>query len=129
MKVLLILLALIACEAEAKVTEFTLDLKRMPFNRDYFFPERTDWDYETRLNFSGEIGVFFMDNTLTGRTYDSRYRYVSWGFDMGLRVTDWLDIVHTHLSQHAMDLYRESFPVNDSYGIRINFLEKKDRKP
>jgi len=125
MKFLLILLVFFALEAQAKVTELTLDLKRMPFNLDYLFPDQTDWDYETRLNFSGEIGIFFMDNKVTGRTYDNRYHYVSWGFDMGFRVTDWLDVVHTHLSQHAIDIYREKFPVTDSYGARLNFLDKK----
>jgi len=116
-------LALLTTAAEAKVRDLSLDLKRMPYNRDYLFPGQQYWGYETRLNADVDIGRFFMDNQITGRTFDSRYRYVSWGFDVGIRLTPWLDIVHSHLSQHAIDLYRETYPVVDSTGIRIRFTE------
>ena len=116
-------LALLTTAAEAKVRDLSLDLKRMPYNRDYLFPGQQYWGYETRLNADVDIGRFFMDNQITGRTFDSRYRYVSWGFDVGIRLTPWLDIVHSHLSQHAIDLYHETYPVVDSTGIRIRFTE------
>jgi hypothetical protein len=117
-------LLLLTSAAEAKVRDLSLDLKRMPFNRDLLFPEKEYWGYETRLNADVQLGNFFMDNQITGRTYDSRYRYVSWGFDIGYRLTPWLDLVHSHLSQHAVDLYRDRFPIVDSYGIRLRFSEE-----
>jgi hypothetical protein len=119
----LYLLLLLSLPAQARVKELSLDLKRMPFQRDYLFPDRTNWGHEVRLNADGEIGRFFMNNQVTGRTYDSRFRYVSWGFDVGFHVFPWLDVVHSHLSEHAIDLYRDKFPVRDSYGIRLKFTE------
>jgi hypothetical protein len=116
-------LVLLTSAAEAKVRDLSLDLKRMPFNRDYLFPEQQYWGYETRFNADVDVGRFFMDNQITGRTYDSRYRYVSWGFDIGYHLTPWLDVVHSHLSQHAIDLYRPAYPVTDAYGIRLRFSE------
>jgi hypothetical protein len=120
-----ILLALLSTAAGAEVRDLSLDLKRMPYNRDLLFPGQQYWGYETRLNADVDIGRFFMDNQITGRTYDSRYRYVSWGFDVGIRLTPWLDIVHSHLSQHAVDLHRDVYPVVDSTGIRLKFMELK----
>lgn len=119
----LCLLLLLSLPAQAKVRELSLDLKRMPFQRDYLFPERTNWGHEVRLNADMDVGPYFLDNTITGRTYDSRFRYVAWGFDHGFHLTPWLDVIHSHLSEHAIDLYRDKFPVRDSYGIRIRFTE------
>ena len=119
----LYLLLLLSLPAQARVRDLSLDLKRMPFQRDFLFPDQTTWGYETRLNADVSLGVYFLDNRITGRTYDSRFRYVSWGFDHGIHVTPWLDLIHSHLSEHAIDLYRDKFPVRDSYGVRIRFTE------
>jgi hypothetical protein len=66
-----------------------------------------------------------MDNNLTGRTYNSRFRYVGWEYETGFNILPGVDVVWHHHSQHAMDLDRDRFPVMDSYGIRLTFIEKK----
>jgi hypothetical protein len=119
----LCLLLLLSLPAQAKVRELSLDLKRMPFQRDFLFPDRTNWGHEVRLNADMDVGPYFLDNTITGRTYDSRFHYVAWGFDHGFHLTPWLDVIHSHLSEHAIDLYRGTYPVRDSYGVRIRFTE------
>jgi hypothetical protein len=111
------------CAAEAKVRELSLDLKRMPFQRDFLFPDRTNWQAETKLTADVSIGRWFLDNQITGRTYGDRYRYVAWEFDTGLYILPWLDILWSHKSEHAIDLYRDKFSVRDSYGIRLKFVE------
>jgi hypothetical protein len=111
--------------AEAKVTQLSLELKRLPFNRDYFIPERTIWDAETNLLWDVSLGRWFIENDITGRTADSRYRYVSWQFTTGINITPYLDLVWDHHSEHRMDTYSDKYPVRDAYGIRINFVEGK----
>lgn len=124
MKILLLILSLVMpCVAEAKVRELSLDLKHMPFQRDFLFPDQTSWQHEVKLTADGDIGPWFIDNQVTGRTYNSRFRYVSWEFDTGFHITKWLDILHSHKSEHALDLYKDKFPVRDSYGVRIKFVE------
>ena len=125
-KALLLLLALLSpLKAYAEVKELSLDLKRMPFQRSYLFPGQTNWGHEVRLTADGEIGPWFLNNRLTGRTYNSRFHYVGWEYDTGFHLTPWLDIIKSHESQHAIDLFRDKFEVVDSYGLRIKFKEIK----
>jgi len=119
----LCLLWLLSTISYAKVRELSLDLKRMPFQRDFLFPDRTNWGHEVRMTADMNIGRWFIDNQLTGRTYDSRFRYVAWEYDTGFYILPWLDLIWSHKSQHTMDLYRDKFPVTDSYGIRLKFVE------
>jgi hypothetical protein len=118
-----LLYLILSVPLHAEVRELSLDLKRMPFQRDYMFPDQTDWDAETKLTANGSIGLWFIDNQITGRTYGSRYRYVSWEFNHGINILPWLDIIHSHKSEHAIDLYLDKFSVRDSYGIRLKFKE------
>lgn len=126
MKTILIIITLLfSAQAQAEVRKLSLELKRMPFNRDYFFPGMTEWDYETSVLWDVSLGRWFMESDITGRTAGSRYRYVNWTFTTGLSLTPWLDVIWDHESEHALDYEREQYPVRDGYGIRINFVEKK----
>lgn len=122
-KITLILVLLHTSIADAKVTRLSLGLKRMPFNADAMFPGHTKWEAETDLLWDVSLGRWFADNDVTGRTYGSRYRYVSWRFSTGVQIQPWLDLVWDHHSQHGVDLYIDRFSVKDAYGVRINFLE------
>ena len=122
-KIALTLALLHASTADAKVTRLSLGLKRMPFNADAMFPGHTKWEAETDLLWDVSLGRWFAENDVTGRTYGSRYRYVSWRFSTGVQVTPWLDLVWDHHSQHGVDLYIDRFAVKDGYGIRLHFVE------
>lgn len=123
--ILMVVVSLTWCgRADAKVSQLSLELKRMPFNRDFLFPDRTEWEFETSLLMDVSIGRWFMESDLTGRTAGSRYRYVGWQYTTGLRVAEWLDVIWDHHSEHAIDYERAKFPVRDGYGIRLNFVEK-----
>lgn len=127
MKTILMIMILLGLgsSASAEVHQFSLELKRMPFNRDYFFPGKTEWDHETSLLWDVSLGRWFMESDLTGRTSDGRYRYASWTYTTGFHIADWLDVIWDHHSEHALDYERSMFPVRDAYGIRLNFVEKK----
>jgi len=120
---LAVFLLLFCTPLQAKVRELSLDLKRMPFQRDFMFPEQTAWGHEVKLTADVSLWRYFQDNQIIGRTYGDRFRYVSWEFDHGITIFPWLDLIHSHKSEHAMDIYVNKFPVRDSYGIRLHFKE------
>jgi hypothetical protein len=114
-------------ELRPNVDAFSLDLKRLPFQRDYFFPEQSYWGHELQLNWDVSVGRVFMLNHIVSRTYGDRFRYVAWKYDLGYAVTDYLDVLWSHHSQHALDAYREAYPITDSYGIRLHFIKRGDK--
>ena len=118
-----LLLLLFCTPLHAEVRELSLDLKRMPFQRDFIFPEQTAWGHEVKLTADVSLWRYFQDNQIIGRTYGDRFRYVSWEFDHGFHILPWLDVIHSHKSEHAMDIYVAKFPVRDSYGVRLRFKE------
>jgi len=118
-----LLLLLFCTPLHAEVRELSLDLKRMPFQRDFMFPDQTDWGHEVKLTAGMGLGIYFQNNQVTGRTYGSRFRYVAWEFDHGITILPWLELIHSHKSEHAMDIFVDKFPVRDSYGIRLKFKE------
>ena len=125
--VLFALIILFSCLAEAKprATHLSLELSRMPHNRDFLFPGKEDWGHELQLRWSVDWWRWFADNNVTGRTADSRFRYVGWEYETGFHIVEGLDLVWHHHSQHAIDWYRERFPVVDAYGIRMTFIDEK----
>ena len=126
-RLILLLMILFAGPALARpqTSYFAFEGTRIPFNRDFLFPNQEHWDYQVRLLWDVSWGRFWMGNDVTGRTYGSRFRYVSWEFTTGINLLPGLDIVHYHKSQHAIDWKRDKFPVIDGYGVRITFAERK----
>jgi hypothetical protein len=110
--------------AEPQLDKLTMDIKRMPFQRDFFFPGQESWGYELRLNLDLRWGRFFWDNEIPARTYDSAFKYIGWKYDAGVRLIPGVDVVWSHFSQHALDEHRDRFPVTDSYGVRITWFER-----
>lgn len=124
MRTLVALAALCATNAVAEVRALNLEVKRLPYVRDYFMPEHKYWDAQLNLNWNVGFGAFFMENDIDTRTRQGRFRYVAWEYKTGFDLTPNLAVLWHHRSEHAMDMYREKFPVRDSYGFRINFLGK-----
>lgn len=106
-----------------EIKYLNLEGKRMPFQRDYFFPEQTDWGYEVTLNFKVVKGPVFLESDLTGQTANERFRNIWWDYTLGVTLfKSSFDLIWDHRSQHRMDWEAEKFVVRDSAGIRINFI-------
>lgn len=109
-------------KSNVSIDYMNLELKRMPFQRDFYIPGQEKWDYELSLNFRTVFGRGFLESDLTGQTYGSRFRNMWWDYTLGFKLFDAVDLVWDHRSQHSLDLETfEKFPVRDSYGVRINF--------
>ena len=60
---------------------------------------------------------------------DSKFRLVGWNYRLGTRVTPWLSFEYEHFSKHIMDKAPPwKFPVTDSYGIKLYFYRRGDKK-
>lgn len=105
-----------------------------PASRDPLAPQYTgDWDTREALAFRFNVlGALYWDNQLHMETALGAPRTVGWHWMLGMRLTPQLDMFYEHHSRHTLDqtsgsndLYRgdptrDNFPVEDSYGIRLN---------
>ena len=107
----------------ARTDVLNLELKKLPFQRDYLFPGETEWEYEVSLNLRSNVWRFYIESDITGQTRGSRFRNMWWDYTLGLHLFPAIDVVWDHRSQHKLDAASERFPVRDSYGIRINLLQ------
>ena len=138
MKVLFCLFIMFSSFAQAEVHSLNLEMKRLPFQRDYFIPGETSWDHEVSLNMdvrlpfklsnSGYLRSMptyvFLESDITGQFRDDRARNIWWDYTLGVSVFNWLSLVWDHRSQHTVDeKVFEKYPVRDSYGIRIDFVK------
>src|SRR5687768_1997527 len=104
----------------------SLELKEIaPGKRDpYFDQEEEHWQY--KLNLLWDVRLMerlFLVSDSYFSTSNNKVTHIGWHYRSGIHVLDWLDIVHEHHSQHAADKSRPTkFPLEDSYGIRINFI-------
>lgn len=134
--IFILLLTLVSLPSQAEVSKLNLELKKMPFQRDYYIPEHTSWDYEVTLNMDlklntinyGYQSFLFLESDLTGQSRNSRFRNMWWDYTLGFSLLPDIDIIWDHRSQHSLDeqvdYVNDKYPVTDSYGIRINFLKR-----
>lgn len=122
--ILTLLLFLGSSSAVAKVHYLNLEMKRMPFQRSFFFPDIESWDHEVSLNFKASLWdeIFWLESDITGQARGSRFRRTWWDYTAGIRLTDEIDLVWDHYSDHKLDWDADKYQIRDSYGIRINFL-------
>lgn len=107
--------------------EYT-DYKINPYDRltEDSKGERERWSYELRLFFDTDLaktkfGEFYLNQQVTGMSTTRQFRYVSWEFKLGQRLTDRFDIYYHHKSEHGLDIERNSYPMHDAIGISYCF--------
>jgi hypothetical protein len=135
--------ALIAITAEAKplfdqndtsyrlfkVEEFSIEHLNYQANRDPYFPEhsQTDWQFMDNFNFKISIlGSFYWQNRfhMSMDKPDHQIKSAGWEHTMGLEVFKWLDLVKYHHSRHVLEESRPyRFPVTDAWGFKINLIK------
>ena len=97
--------------------------------RDSYFPGKRDWRGYAGLNWDISLWKYvFWDNKTYFYGDDAQVRKIGWQYDLGLRF-EAVDIFYHHLSEHDADHGKdetgriEKFPLENSYGIRINLLK------
>lgn len=81
---------------------------------------------------STERGAFYWDQEVVGRSTTSQYREVWWDFEFGINVHTFergaVSFFHHHKSEHTLELARDTYPLEDYYGIRLCFIGTKCRR-
>ena len=107
-----------------------LELRKIEFKRHAYYPDKRDWRGYTGLNWGVQDlwDTVYWENTIYAYGDSAQYRHVGWKWELGVNLYDNLHIFYHHHSEHAMDANREDighpdkWPIEDSFGIRINLL-------
>lgn len=121
--------------------KFSLKLMRFTCNRELQTPDIECADYYGRVATEFDLTILkygFWRNEVHGEGTQAKFMTIGWHWEMGIRLTDQIEIYHDHHSRHVLDReqryeWREAshtwapikYPVEDSYGIRIIFYERK----
>jgi len=144
MKTLLVIIALLSADiawgegtlvAPSKeligLDEFSIEYFKYEARRDAYYPEyptQGRWEGGSKVNYT--LGIFpglYWRNTLffSYEKQGGQIRDAGWDFELGARVTKWLDVYRYHRSSHGLEYIHPDntkFNVVDTYGIRINLV-------
>lgn len=120
---------------------FSLQVAKFTCNRDLLTPSLECTDYKGRVATNFDLELFkhaFWRNEIHGEGTHAAFTTVGWHWEFGFKLSPQVEIFHEHHSRHIMDrnlptywnertqtLKETKFPVEDSYGVRIIFYEKK----
>ena len=120
-----------------KITTFSLDLMKIKNNRDPMLADipSEEFGYHVAMNTGLEVwSTLFYNSSMGFETAYSKVMAVGWEYNWGIHLFPYLDLFAHHHSRHSADRPNSAqlhpaakniehrFPVEDFYGIRINFL-------
>lgn len=115
-----------------QLDKFDLRIMKFTGNQDPMTPEIDPERYKYRAAADFDIsllGIGFWENQIHTEAVEHAVKSVGWHWNLGVRITSWLDAMYEHHSRHVLDQeqylrkeWEESpkFPVEDSYGLRIH---------
>lgn len=112
-----------------------------PGSRDVYItqnPNLPGVELGQQYNLTMNLGLFdwfYWDNKVFSRTDRDvasgwgQFRYVSWQWSFGVRLTENLMFEYMHRSQHLLDVpYPAPYPLENGLGIRFTIYENKKSK-
>lgn len=120
-----------------RVTNLSIEAARYYNYRNPYFLLENDrhQKFLGRTNLRLDIGllprddptehILYWHNNIHGSVdqESKEYREVGWEFEMGSRINRYFDVFYYHHSEHVLEQERSyKFPLEDSYGIRINLI-------
>ena len=143
MKILLFVLALMSSSAYGQYVDldkFSLKIMRFGCNREPLTPDIECRSYTGRVATNFDLSILdhgFWRNEVHGEGTESKFMTMGWHYEIGVKFSQF-EIFHEHHSRHVLDqdepkLWNDKtqevnnmrYPVEDSYGLRIVFYEKK----
>lgn len=70
----------------------------LPFTSDHIATSETNLNLDIAF-----LGGGYLRNKINSMTDPSQYRLVGWNWELGARVTDWLEVGYWHFSRHELD--------------------------
>lgn len=121
--------------AHIGIREMNIEYLEYETHRDPYFAEaavQPDWRFQTRFNFELGITDYITWSNRLHMSFDratTQIRHAGWEYTVSMHVTDWLDVLRYHHSQHVLeDKFDTRFPNTDAYGVRITFLPGSGRR-
>jgi nuclear transport factor 2 (NTF2) superfamily protein len=152
-KLVMIILLLLAGTSSAAYAEeeasgpmlaldrFSLKIMRFTCNKEMQTPDISCDDYLGRTAAEFDLSLLkygFWRNEIHGEGTRAKFMTIGWHWELGIRLGSQVEVFWDHHSRHVMDreqpyywsdtqqAWRQgSYPVEDSYGIRIIFYERK----
>jgi hypothetical protein len=119
---------------------FSLRLMRFTCNREMQTPEIECADYYGRVAADFDVSILkygFWRNEVHGEGTKAKFMTIGWRWEMGIALGK-VELLWEHHSRHTMDqeqpyywntniqsFNQAKYPVEDSYGIRINFYQRE----
>jgi hypothetical protein len=138
-------LVLLSTTAQAQyrlldVDHLDMEVAKFGCNRDPIVPEIECNDWRGRVSLNADLRLMeyaYFKNEIHGEGTDAAFKTMGWHFELGLRLSKYIDVFYEHHSRHALDQGNathisydgrysiKKFPVEDSYGLRFTFYESK----
>jgi len=119
---------------------FSLSLMKFGCNREHQTPDIQCYDYVGRVAAEFDLRMFndwvFWRNEIHGEGVDAKFVTMGWHYEIGIDL-GMVELFWEHHSKHVLDSEQpdywsdrlgdwrqHKFPVEDSYGIRLNFYQR-----
>ena len=127
----------------AELDRFSLKLMKFGCNREFQTPELDCYQYKGRVAAEFDLRMLndylYWNNEVHGEGTDAKFMTMGWHYELGLDLGK-VELFWEHHSRHTldqeqpyywdtrMDTWKQmKYPVEDSYGIRINFYKRGDK--
>lgn len=125
----------------ATLDRFSLKLMKFGCNREFQTPALSCYQYRARVATEFDLSFFndylFWRNEVHGEGTAAKFMTMGWRYELGLSLGI-VELYWDHHSRHTLDQEQPyywdpytgswgqiKYPVEDSYGIRINIYERK----
>lgn len=102
------------------VDESYIEWRKYDSYRNLNTPGKKDWDWTAEFHNTVSVWKrFYWDTNFHMSMDTTQIRYVGFEYYMGLKVMPYLHLIKYHHSQHCTDMDCGTWPVEDSYGMRV----------
>lgn len=125
--------AVYAANYGLNLEHFDMKFGKFLDNRDPYTPDYgiAEWDYRVELNLRFNwAGIIYFDQHPHFEAVNATPKTVGWQYELGLHITDQIDVFHNHHSRHVMEDFRarvnghNTFPVEDLYGVKFTVVDQ-----
>lgn len=109
------------------IKEMYIEYRDIQNWRNPYYGAKDDWKFTSEFQSTVEVyELLYHTNKFHFSMDRSQIRHAGWEYYLGFRLTKWLRIFKYHHSEHMLEQEPEQvgniFPVEDSYGVRIDFI-------
>ncbi len=122
----------------AVLDRMNLDVSRFTCNRELLTPEIPCDQYLGRVRVGFDLALLndlvYWRNSVHSEGTSNKFETVGWQYEFAIPLPGNLELFMAHHSRHNMDqetpqpdaeVYKQRFPVEDSYGIRFKVYERR----